>query len=108
MRRSTVPRCPLPDRRQLVDSFFPILSDFDDRINELEDQVFGKASDKQVQEKFALKRLVVGMRKAVSPQRNAFAGLMGGVGEAARAGGGDERYFRDVYDHFRVTVRTVR
>jgi Mg2+ and Co2+ transporter CorA len=72
----------------LVDSFFPILSDFDDLTDELEDQIFGKASDKQLQEIFALKRLLVGMRKAVSPQRDAFAGLMGGVAEAARAGGG--------------------
>jgi Mg2+ and Co2+ transporter CorA len=38
---------PPPHRRGLVDSFFPILSDFDDRIAELEEQVFGKASDKQ-------------------------------------------------------------
>jgi Mg2+ and Co2+ transporter CorA len=46
----------------LVDSFFPILADFDDRIDELEDQIFREASDKQLQEIFAMKRLLVGMR----------------------------------------------
>src|SRR5438876_2958856 len=63
----------------LVDSFFPILADFDDRIDELENAIFREASDKELQEIFAMKRLLVGMRKAVSPQRDAFAGLMGGV-----------------------------
>jgi Mg2+ and Co2+ transporter CorA len=57
------------------------------------------ASDKQLQEIFAMKRLLVGMRKAVSPQRDAFAGLMGGVAELPGLAEGDERYFRDVYDH---------
>jgi magnesium transporter len=83
----------------LVDSFFPILSAFDDRIDELEDDIFREASDKQLQEIFAMKRLLVGMRKAVSPQRDAFAGLMGGVAELPGLAAGDERYFRDVYDH---------
>src|SRR5205809_1299224 len=83
----------------LVDSFFPILADFDDRIDQLEDQIFREASDKQLQEIFAMKRLLVGMRKAVSPQRDAFAALMGGVAELPGLAEGDERYFRDVYDH---------
>ena len=83
----------------LVDSFFPILSDFDGRIDDLEDEIFRAASDKQLQEIFAMKRLLVGMRKAVSPQRDAFAGLAGGVAELPGLAEGDERYFRDVYDH---------
>ena len=78
---------------------FPILADFDDRIDELEDEIFREASDKQLQEIFQMKRLLVGMRKAVSPQRDAFAGLMGGVAELPGLAEGDERYFRDVYDH---------
>ena len=73
----------------LVDSFFPILADFDDRIDELEDEIFRDVSDKQLQEIFAMKRLLVGMRKAVSPQRDAFAGLMGGVAELPGLAEGD-------------------
>jgi len=65
----------------LVDSFFPILADFDDRIDELENQTFLHASDEQLQEIFAMKRLLVGMRKAVTPERDLFASLMGGVAE---------------------------
>src|SRR5204862_2652978 len=83
----------------LVDSFFPVLAAFDDRIDELEDAIFRKADDKQVQEIFQMKRLLVGMRKAVSPQRDAFARLMGGIAQLPGLAEEDERYFRDIYDH---------
>jgi magnesium transporter len=83
----------------LVDSFFPILADFDDRIDELENQTFLNASDAQLQEIFAMKRLLVGMRKAVTPQRDLFAGLLGGGAELPGMTTEAERHFRDVYDH---------
>ena len=83
----------------LVDSFFPILADFDDRIDELENQTFLHAGDEQLQEIFQMKRLLVGMRKAITPQRDMFASLMGGVAELPGMTDDDERYFRDIYDH---------
>jgi magnesium transporter len=83
----------------LVDSFFPILADFDDRIDELETQIFLHASNKQLQEIFAMKRLLVGIRKAVTPQRDLFASLLGGVTELSGMTTEAERHFRDVYDH---------
>jgi magnesium transporter len=83
----------------LADSFFPILAEFDDRIDELESGIFAKADDTQLQEIFQLKRLLVGMRKTVTPQRDTFARLMGSVGDFPGFSEADERYFRDVYDH---------
>jgi magnesium transporter len=83
----------------LVDSFFPVLAAFDDRIDELEDAIFRTADDKQLQEIFQMKRLLVGMRKAVSPQRDTFAQLMGGIAQLPGLAAEDERYFRDIYDH---------
>jgi magnesium transporter len=83
----------------LVDSFFPILADFDDRIDELENQTFLNASDAQLQEIFQMKRLLVGMRKAITPQRDMFASLSGGVAQLPGMTEDDERYFRDIYDH---------
>jgi len=83
----------------LVDSFFPILADFDDRIDELENQTFLNASDEQLQEIFQMKRLLVGMRKAITPQRDMFASLSGGVARLPGMTEEDERYFRDIYDH---------
>jgi magnesium transporter len=83
----------------LVDSFFPILADFDDRIDELENDTFLHAGDEQLQEIFRMKRLLVGMRKAITPQRDMFASLLGGVSELPGMNEEDERYFRDIYDH---------
>jgi magnesium transporter len=83
----------------LVDSFFPVLADFDDRIDELENGIFLRADDTQLQEIFQMKRLLVGMRKTVTPQRDTFARLMGGVAQLPGLDEQDERYFRDVYDH---------
>jgi magnesium transporter len=83
----------------LVDSFFPILADFDDRIDELEDSIFRKADDQQLQEIFQMKRLLVGIRKAITPQRDTFARVMGGVADLPGFDADDERYFRDIYDH---------
>ena len=83
----------------LVDSFFPILAQFDDRIDELENGIFLKADDSQLQEIFQMKRLLVGMRKTITPQRDTFARLMGGVARLPGLDEQDERYFRDVYDH---------
>jgi len=83
----------------LVDSFFPVLAEFDDRIDELENAIFVHADDRQLQEIFRMKRLLVGMRKAVGPQRDAFASLMGGIAELHGLAEEDEHYFRNVYDH---------
>jgi magnesium transporter len=83
----------------LVDSFFPILADFDDRIDELENGIFVKADDTQLQEIFQMKRILVGMRKAVTPQRDTFSRLMGRIADVPGFDQEDARYFRDVYDH---------
>jgi magnesium transporter len=83
----------------LVDSFFPVLAGFDDRIDELEDSIFLRADNTQLQEIFTMKRLLVGVRKAITPQRDLFATLMGGVDVLPGTTTDDERYFRDIYDH---------
>ena len=83
----------------LTDSFFPILADFDDRIDELEDQTFLDAGDAQLQEIFRMKRLLVGLRKAITPERDMFARLVSGISSLPGMTPDDERYFRDIYDH---------
>jgi magnesium transporter len=83
----------------LVDSFFPILAEFDDRIDALENAIFTRADERQLQEIFGMKRLLVGMRKAVTPQRDSFASVMGSIDELPGLAEADERYFRDIYDH---------
>ncbi len=46
-----------------------------------------------------MKRLLVGLRRAITPQRDMFASLSGGVAELPGMSSEDERYFRDIYDH---------
>jgi magnesium transporter len=83
----------------LVDSFFPLLSDMDDEIDELEAAVLADPDEHQLERLFALKRELVAMRKVVTPQRDLF---VRSVDEISALPGFqlDERdYFRDVYDH---------
>jgi magnesium transporter len=83
----------------LVDSFFPVLAAFDDRIDELENNIFVQANAAQLQEIFQMKRLLAGMRKAVTPQRDSFASLSGGLARLPGLAAEDGHYFRDIYDH---------
>jgi magnesium transporter len=46
-----------------------------------------------------MKRLLVGLRKAISPQRDMFAKVAAGIETLPGMTEDDERYFRDVYDH---------
>ena len=83
----------------LTDSFFPVLAEFDDRIDALEDRVFEKPDDSQLQELFGMKRTLVSLRKAISPQRDLFARIATGVVAIPGLTTDVERYYRDVYDH---------
>jgi magnesium transporter len=55
--------------------------------------------DEQLQEIFAMKRLLVRMRKAVRRSATMFASLVGSVAELPGMTAEDERYFRDLYHH---------
>ena len=83
----------------LVDSFFPRLEAIDDRIDELEDEIFRDAGDPELQEIFAMKRALVTMRKVIAPQRDLFSSIVVGVESFPGMSDDDQRYFRDVYDH---------
>jgi magnesium transporter len=83
----------------LVDSFFPALADMDDRIDQIETEIFEQPGDAQLREVFAMKQRLVGLRKMITPQRDMFAQLVGGVVSIPGMSRESERYFRDVYDH---------
>jgi magnesium transporter len=83
----------------LVDSFFPLLAELDDRIDELEDAIFAGPTDAQLQEIFGLKRRLMRMRKVVAPERDLLAGLSGGIQRLPGITPEAERYFFNLYDH---------
>jgi magnesium transporter len=83
----------------LVDSMFPFLGAIDDRIDELQDQVFAKPTEDQLAAMFALKRQLVEMRKVVTPQRDMVASMLTQVIPIPGMTTESERYLRDLYDH---------
>ena len=84
---------------ELTDGFFPVLSSFDDRIDQLQDRIFAKPTDGQLSELFNMKRWLIGVRKVITPQRDLVASLVDGVNELPGMTREIERYFRDLYDH---------
>lgn len=83
----------------LVDSMFPFLGAFDDRIDELQDQIFAKPTEEELAELFGLKRQLVDMRKLVTPQRDMVASVLSRAVAIPGMTEESERYIRDLYDH---------
>jgi magnesium transporter len=83
----------------LVDSFFPVLSKFDDKIDDLEDQVLQQPTEAQLGELFQMKRSLMDMRKIVAPERDMIATINTGVTDIPGMTEEATRYFRDLYDH---------
>jgi magnesium transporter len=83
----------------LADTFFPVLSEFDDKIDALEDDILKAPTEAQLGQLFAMKRSLMEMRKVIAPQRDMMAGIAGGVTEVPGMTEEASRYFRDLYDH---------
>lgn len=79
----------------LVDSFFPVLSEVDDRLDAIQDDMLRRLEQEQLHELFDLRRRLVVIRKAVVPERDLVGRLISLPGMTPEA----EHYFRDVYDH---------
>ena len=83
----------------LIDSYFPVLGDLDDQIDELEDEILERPTDEQLGRLFDMKRSLIALRKVVTPQRDMFATLLSGRDALPGMTPDAERYFRDLYDH---------
>jgi magnesium transporter len=84
---------------RLVDSFFPLLSEFDELIDVIEEGIFDRPDEIQLRRISELRRRLVHLRRVIAPQRD----LVGTIarGSAELPGWVDEadHAFRDVYDH---------
>jgi magnesium transporter len=83
----------------LVESFFPVLSDFDDKIDALEDDILKAPTEAQLGVLFDMKRCLMEMRKSITPQRDMMASINAGVTQLPGMNDEAARYFRDLYDH---------
>jgi magnesium transporter len=82
-----------------VDSFFPVLSRFDERLDALEDDILKAPTEEQLGQLFDMKRSLMGMRKKIAPQRDMMASINSGVADVPGMTDNAARYFRDLYDH---------
>jgi magnesium transporter len=83
----------------LVDSFFPVLSDFDDSIDDLEGAILKNPTEEQLGALFGMKRQVMTIRKAVAPQRDMISSLNAGTVAIPGMTNHGSAYFRNLYDH---------
>jgi magnesium transporter len=83
----------------LTDTFFPVLAEMDEEIDDLEAAVLADPTDRQLQRLFALKRQLVAMRKVVTPQRDLFARSVDQIAALPGLQLDERDYFRDIYDH---------
>jgi magnesium transporter len=83
----------------LVDSFFPVLSEFDDAIDELESAILKNPTEEQLGTLFGMKRQVMTIRKVIAPQRDMISSLNAGMVEIPGMTDQASAYFRNLYDH---------
>ena len=83
----------------LADGFFPALSAFDDRIDELQEQIFAKPTNDQLAQLLGMQRWLVHVRKLIAPQRDVVASLVSGMVNLPGMSAESDPYLRDLYDH---------
>jgi len=81
----------------LVDSYFPVLDDIDDIIDNLEDEAVKSGSNDVQVHIFHMKRSLALMRRVISPQIEVANALVARTGKLIPAKA--EPYFADVHDH---------
>ncbi len=83
----------------LIDSFFPKLSEFDDQVDQLQQEIFAKTTNEQLAQLFDMQRWLVEVRKLISPQRDMMASLVSGMIELPGMTPASDPYLHDLYDH---------
>lgn len=81
----------------VVDSYFPVMDDVEDKIESLEDRLLLRAHPGDMNRLLSLKRSIVHIRRAVTPQREVLNQLTRHDFPFVRPE--NLVYFRDVYDH---------
>jgi magnesium transporter len=80
-----------------VDAFFPILDQIDEFLDGIERRVFEQFEQVVLRDVFAVRRLIVSLRRHLSPQREAFNILTNRPSPFIEPE--VQLYFRDIYDH---------
>jgi len=82
----------------VVDRYFPVLEVLETELENIEERIFNKGSERaNIERLYELKRKVTTLKHAVAPLMEAVSKLYGG--RVPRICQNTEEYFRDVYDH---------
>jgi magnesium transporter len=80
----------------IIDGFFPVLEDYGERIEALEDEVILNPTHHTLEKIYQLKRELLALRRAIWPQRSAINTLLKG---SDLISADVQIYLRDCYDH---------
>jgi magnesium transporter len=83
----------------LIDSFFPVLSDFDDAIDNLERAILVTPTEAQLGTLFDMKKQLLAIRRVITPQRDMMSTLNAGMVSIPGMTDQGSAYFRSLYDH---------
>jgi magnesium transporter len=99
-RRTGLPAYLLLDA--IIDDYMPMLDEFSDKLDELEEQIFENFQPEVLQEIFKTRKQLIFLRRAVAPLRDVFNTML--RREQPIFSRETMIYFQDVYDHLiRVT-----
>lgn len=93
----------------IVDDYLPLLDIISERMDDLEDSIFGEWRAEVIEEIFMVKKKLLYLRRSITPLRDVFNTML--RREQPIFGRGIHIYFQDVFDHLiRVadTIDTLR
>ena len=85
----------------IVDGFFPVLEEYGEYIEELEEEVINQPSQQTLENIYQIRRELIALRRAIWPQRNAINKLIQSSQQDNQdlIGQDVQIYLRDCYDH---------
>lgn len=81
----------------LVDSYFPIINKFDDRVDDMNDELFKEPTQETLSKIYSLKNEIMFLRRTIGPQADVVNLILRGDFEFITAA--NMVYFRNVYDN---------
>ncbi len=89
----------------IVDDYLPLLDGISDRMDELEDQVFGDFQPESLHEIFRIKKQLLFLRRVIAPLRDVFNTML--RREQPIFSRETTVYFQDVFDHLIRVADTI-
>lgn len=81
----------------LVDSYFPVIKEFDDMVDEMSDELFRDPSNETLKKIYCLKNEITYLRRTIGPQADVINLVT--RGDISYISPGNTVYFRNIYDN---------